>query len=91
MSEAPKYVGTLYISQQVLQHEKWLADQAIASATLLMRKYMGLDAILTPSPVRRGDFSLIIADLKVDPIVACFIGIPGRAKPAIVEELFVAH
>lgn len=83
-------VGTLFISQEVLQHEKWLIDVAIQAAQVQMRKYKGLHGFLKPSPVRVGDFSLILATYKISPAVATWIGIPGRAKAPIIQELFVA-
>ena len=90
MAEIPPKVGTLYIAHEVLQYEKWIADQAIHAAKLLMNKYKWLDGFLKPSPVRQGDFSLILADFKLQPVIASFIGIPGRGKSPIIEELFVA-
>ena len=90
MTEIPARKGTLYISYEVLHYEKWIADQAIKAAYTLMNKYEFLDGLLSPSPVRQGDFALILADLKLSPVVACFIGIPGRAKAPIIEELFVS-
>ena len=83
-------VGTLFISQEVLQHEKWLVDAAIAAAQVQMRKYKGLDGFLKPSHARVGDFSLILAAHEIAPKVATWIGIPGRTKPPIIQELFVA-
>ena len=90
MTEIPPPLGTLFIAKEVLQYEKWIQDQAILAAMQLIKKYKYLDGLLKPSLVRQGDFSLILADLKVSPVVACFIGIPGRAKAPIIEELFVA-
>lgn len=83
-------IGTLFISQEVLQQEKWLVDAAIQAAQLQMRKYKGLHGFLKPSPVRSGDFSLILGTYKTQPAVATWIGIPGRAKAPIIQELFVA-
>lgn len=83
-------VGTLFISHEVLQHEKWLIDAAITAAQVQMRKYKGLHGFLKPSPIRKGDFSLILASYKMSPAVATWIGIPGRTKPPIIQELFVA-
>ncbi len=90
MNEIPPPLGTLYIAKEVFQFEKWLSDQAIAAANIQMKKYKVLDGFLKPSPVRQGDFSLVMAIHKVDPVVAAFIGIPGRAKAPIIQELFVA-
>lgn len=89
MTQAPEPVGTLFVSVRVLQLEKWLVDQAISAAMMQLKKYKRLDGFLTPSPVRLGDFSLILAEHKITPIIASFIGIPGRSKAAIIEELFV--
>lgn len=89
MPVTPEPVGILYVSVQVLQLEKWLVDQVISAAMIQMKKYKRLDGFLTPSPVRLGDFSLILAEHRLDPIIATFIGIPGRSKAAIIEELFV--
>lgn len=83
-------LGTLYISNEVLMHDKWIVDQAISAAMSVVKKYKYLDAMLKPSKVRKGDFSLILADLKMSPTVAAFIGIPGRAKAPIIQELFVS-
>jgi len=89
MNEKPPPRGTLYIAKEVLQYDKWITDQAISAATILINKYENLDGFLKPSPVRQGDFSLILATHKITPIVAAFIGIPGRAKAPIIEELFI--
>lgn len=89
MDEQVLTIGTLYIAKEVLQNEKWMLDQVITASMLQMRKYLGLDGFLRPSKVRTGDFSLVIADYKVSPIVVNFIGIPGRSRTAIVQELFV--
>ena len=90
MTEAPIKQGTLFVSLEVLQFEKWLTDQAISAAMSVIKKYKYLDGYLTPSRVRRGDFSLILDKHKTDPVVAAFIGIPGIGKAPIVEELFVS-
>ncbi|MBA7699120.1 hypothetical protein ES703_107806 [subsurface metagenome] len=90
MSEIPRPLGTLFIDRSVLLLDKWLTDQAIAAADIQMKKYKYLDGFLKPSPIRRGDFSFVLADHKVTPIVASFIGIPGIGKAAIIQELFVA-
>lgn len=90
MAEIPPRPGVLYIAHEVLQYEKWITDQAISAAMILMKKYKYLDGFLKPSPVRQGDFSLILADFKLEPVIASFIGIPGRSKSPIIEELFVA-
>lgn len=90
MVEVPKKLGTLFVSQEVLQLDKWIIDQAISAAMTQLRKYERLHGFLKPSPVRKGDFSLVLGDYKVSPIVATFIGIPGRAKAPIIQELFVA-
>lgn len=89
MNDSVLKVGTLYISREVLQHDKWMVDAAITSAMSQLNKYMGLDGYLKSSPVRRGDFSLTIADHKVSPVVVTFIGIPGKARAPIVQEMFV--
>lgn len=91
MAEKPPPMGTLYIAREVLQFDKWMVDQAIASAMTLLKKYQPFDAFLRPAPIRRGDFSLIIADVKLTPFVAVFIGIPGMQKASIVEEMYVAR
>ena len=90
MNQIPPPKGTLFISKSVMQFDKWLTDQAIAAAEIQMKKYELLDGFLQPSPVRQGDFSLIQAVHKVDPVIASFIGIPGRQKAPIIQELFVA-
>lgn len=90
MPEKPPPIGTLYISREVLQYEKWMVDQAIQASMIIINKYKPFDGFLKPAPIRRGDFSLIIADVKFTPFVAVFIGIPGMQKAAIVEEMFVA-
>ena len=73
-----------------MQLDKWLSDQAISASMILIKKYKYLDGFLKPSPIRRGDFSLVLADFKLDPVVAGFIGIPGRSKAPIIQELFIA-
>ena len=90
MNEKPPPLGILYISQEVLQFDKWIQEQAISASMQQMKKYKYLDGLLRPSPVRLGDFSLLQANLKVSPVIASFIGIPGRLKAPIIEELFVA-
>lgn len=82
-------LGTLYISQQVLQHEHWLIDQAISAAMIQMKKFRGHDGFLTPSKVRLGDYSLLMSRERINPVVATWIGIPGKAKAPIIQELFV--
>lgn len=89
MAEEILKLGTLYIAHEVLQHEKWIVDQAINASKSQLNKYKGLSGFLKPSPIRTGDFSLVLADYKLDPIVATFIGIPGRQRAAIVQELYV--
>jgi len=83
-------IGTLFISHEVLQQDKWLVEAAIGAAQIQMRKYKGLHGFLKPSPVRLGDFSLILATYKISPAVATWIGIPGKGKAPIIQELFVA-
>lgn len=83
-------MGTLYIGSDILHLDKWLQDQAISAATILLTKYKGQDGYLKSSTVRRGDFSLLLSRQKVTPTMAAFIGIPGIAKSPIVEELFLA-
>ena len=90
MTEPVLTVGTLYISREVLQYEKWMVDQVISGAMSMLSKYMGLDGFLKPSVGRKGDFSLTICDLKVSPVVVVFIGVPGRSRASIVQELFTA-
>ena len=90
MNQVPPPLGTLFISNEVLMLDKWLVDQAISAASMVIKKYKYLDGFLKPSPVRKGDFSLVLAEAKLSPTVAAFIGIPGRAKAPIVQELFVA-
>jgi len=89
MSNEELKVGTLFVSNEVLQQEDWLVKQAISAAIPLLNKYKGLDGLLKPSRIRKGDFSLVIAELKAEPIIVNFIGIPGKAKAPIVQELFV--
>lgn len=89
MEEEILTLGTLYISHEVLQMDKWIRDQAISAAMIQMRKYLGLEGLLKPSKIRTGDFSLVMADLKVSPILVSFIGIPGRNRASIVQELYV--
>lgn len=91
MVEKPPPMGTLYIAREVLHFDKWMVDQAISASMILLKKYQPFDAFLRAAPVRKGDFSLIIADVKLTPFVAIFIGIPGIAKAPIVEEMFVAR
>lgn len=90
MSDLPPPTGTLYIAKEVLQFDKWIYDQAIAAAMIQINKYKPFDGFLKPAPVRQGDFSLIIADAKLTPLIATFIGIPGRTKAPIVQEMYVA-
>jgi len=90
MAEKPPPRGTLFIAKEVLQYDKWITDQAISAAMIVINKYEVLDGFLKPSPVRQGDFSLVLATHKIQPIVAAFIGIPGRSKAPIIQELFVA-
>lgn len=82
-------MGTLFIAKEVLQEEKWLIDQAISAAMAQMTKYKPLHGFLKPSGIRKGDFSLILADYKLTPAIATFIGIPGRTRSPIIEELYV--
>jgi len=89
MDEQILTLGTLYIAKEVLQFEPWLQEQAISAAMTQLKKYMGLDGFLRPSKVRKGDFSLVIADFKVTPIVVNFIGVPGRNRTSIMQELYV--
>ncbi len=83
-------VGTLFISQNVLHLEKWMQDQVISAAITQLTKYKGLDGYLKTSPVRLGDFSLLLTTQKIRPTIATFIGIPGRLRSPIIEELFIA-
>jgi len=83
--------GTLWIAKEVLQLPKWQQDKAISTSLIHLTKYKGLDGFLKPSPTRQGDFALIISNPKMPPVVAIFIGLPGQARAAIVEELFVAQ
>jgi len=83
-------MGTLYISSDILHLDKWLQDQVIMAAMSLLTKYKGQDGYLKPSPVRLGDFSLLLSRQRITPAMAAFIGIPGRAKSPIVEELFLS-
>lgn len=89
MAEQPPPLGTLFIAKEVLQYDKWMVDVALKAADMQMRKYKYLHGFLKPSTVRQGDFSLILADFKLQPVVATFIGIPGRSRAPIVQELFV--
>lgn len=86
-SELP--IGTLYISHQTLQHDSREVQSAISAALTLLSKYKGLDAYLRPHPERAGDYALILADHKIDPVVVAFIGVRGRGMSTIVEDLFV--
>lgn len=90
MSNEMFQTGTLWISQAVLHRPKQESDAAISAAKQMMAKYKGLHGFLKTSPVRSGDFSLVLADYRITPAVAVFIGVPGRGKPPIIEELFVA-
>lgn len=89
MAQQPFKIGTLYISHEVLQHEKWLTDQVISAAMSQLSKYKGQDGFLKPSTVRKGDYSLLLSEGRLSPTVAIWIGIPGKARAAIVQELFV--
>lgn len=89
MAIEPTRMGTLWISKEVLQKEKWLIDQAISASMIQMKKYKGLHGFLKPSVIRLGDFSLVLCDYKLTPAVATFIGIPGRSRAPIVQELFI--
>lgn len=82
-------MGTLFISSDILHLDKWLQDQAISAAMSLLTKYKGQDGYLKSSSVRRGDFSLLLSRIRITPTMAAFIGIPGRAKSPIIEELFL--
>lgn len=90
MADVVFKMGTLWISKEVLQVEKWMSDAAISAAMRQLSKYKPLHGFLSTAPPRSGDFSLILCDYKLSPAVATFIGIPGRARAPIVEELFVA-
>lgn len=89
MAEKPPPRGTLYISREVLQYDKWMQNQTITAAMQQMNKYKYLDGFLKPSVVRHGDFSLVLADTKLIPIIATFIGIPGIARSPIIQEIYV--
>lgn len=89
MADGVLKMGTLYISHEVLQHEKWMADKAISASITQLSKYMGLDGLLKPSLVRKGDYSLTILDLRVTPTIVTFIGIPSRTRAPIIQELYV--
>lgn len=82
-------IGTLFVAHECLQHDKWMLDQAISAALLQLNKYKGLDGFLLPSRVRKGDYSLLMAHYSPTPIVVTFLGIPGRAKAPIIQELYV--
>lgn len=82
-------IGVLFVSQQVLQHEKWMIDQAIAAAMVQMKQHRGLNGFLTPSTVRLGDYALLMTRERISPAVATWIGIPGKLKSPIIQELFV--
>lgn len=83
-------MGTLFISKEVLQLENWLQVQVITAAMSQLSKYKGQDGYLRPSPIRTGDFSLLLSRERITPVIATFIGIPGRQKNPIIQELFVA-
>jgi hypothetical protein len=89
MAEQPPPRGTLYIAKEVLQFDKWMQDQVISAAMQQMNKYKYFDGFLKPSTVRHGDFSLLLADARLIPIIATFIGIPGRSRSPIIQELYV--
>jgi len=90
MAEEIFKLGTLYISSDILHLDKWLQDQIISAAMTLLTKYKGQDGYLKSTPVRRGDFALLLSRQRITPSMAAFIGIPGIAKPPIIEELFLA-
>ena len=81
--------GTLYIASEVLQQEKWIIDQVLAAAKLELRKHIPLDGYLRPTGVRSGDFALVISSTRIGASVVDFIGIPGRQRPAIVQQMYV--
>lgn len=89
MPETPLPSGTLYIARECLLLDDWMISQAITSAVSQMSKLKYLDAFMKPSIVRKGDFSLIQAEHKITPLVASFIGVPGKGKPSIIQELYV--
>jgi len=89
MSEDAFKMGTLYIGSEVLQYEKWMVDQAVASAINQLRKYKGTDGLLRPQPGRKGDFSLTLGKYNIAPTAVFFIGIPGRNRAPIIHELFL--
>lgn len=89
MADGVLKMGTLYISHEVMQHEKWMYDKAITASMAQLSKYMGLDGLLKPSLVRKGDYSLTILDLRVTPTIVTFIGVPGRTRSPIIQELYV--
>lgn len=89
MSAEVSKIGTLYLSREVLQFDKWLIDKAIAAAMAKLRKYIGMDGYLRPSESRKGDFSLILGFHKIEPFAAVFIGVPSRARDCIIQELYV--
>lgn len=82
-------IGTLFIAKEVLGYEKWMVDAVISASMAQLNKYKPLHGFLKPSTVRLGDFSLVLCDYKLSPTVATFIGIPGRARAPIIQELFV--
>lgn len=84
-------MGTLFIAKEVLQYEKWMVDLAISAAMSQLAKYKGQDGFLQPSIVRKGDFSLILGPARISPTVVTFIGVPGRARSPIIQELFVVR
>ena len=88
MSDEIVSVGRLFIAHEVLQNEKWIVDQVVSAAKSQLNKYKPLDGFLTPSSVRTGDFSLVLSNYKPSPIIVEFIGIPGRGRAAIIQELF---
>lgn len=90
MPEQTTPLGTLFIASEVLQHEAWQRNQAISAAITQISKYRPLDGLLIPSSVRSGDYALLLANLKADPKIVSFIGIPGRSRAPIVQELYVA-
>jgi len=82
-------MGTLWIAKEVLQQEKWMVDAVISASMSQMSKYKPLHGFLKPAQPRSGDFSLMLCDYKLTPAIATFIGIPGRSRSPIIEELYV--
>jgi len=89
MVEPFEKLGTLYIAHETMMFEKWMIDQAVSAALTQLKKYKGFDGFLKPSRVRSGDFSLTLARFRVEPFIVTFIGIPGRSKSPIIQELYI--